>query len=108
MYGQNAIVVNELLGKSWRHVSSPISFKSILCLFLQNHLMSEFTFMEQVPPNSNVSLGVAALQSRGFFPYEYWYWIGVGAMIGFVLLLNICSVLALYFLNRWHLVPNSQ
>ncbi|KAK9923258.1 hypothetical protein M0R45_031688 [Rubus argutus] len=55
MYGQNAIVVNELLGKSWRHV----------------------------PPNSNVSLGVAALQSRGFFPYEYWYWIGVGAMIGF-------------------------
>lgn len=45
MYGQNAIVVNELLGKSWRHVGSSISFKSIFCLFLQNHLMYEFAFL---------------------------------------------------------------
>ncbi|KAE8711247.1 Pleiotropic drug resistance protein 3 [Hibiscus syriacus] len=40
MYGQNAIAVNEFLGKSWMHV----------------------------PPNSTEPLGVLILKSRGIFP----------------------------------------
>ncbi|OAY52727.1 pleiotropic drug resistance protein 1 [Manihot esculenta] len=71
MYGQNAIVVNEFLGKSWSHI----------------------------PPNSTESLGVLLMKSRGFFPHAYWYWIGVGASAGFVLLFNLCFTLALTFLN---------
>ncbi|XP_020415180.1 pleiotropic drug resistance protein 1 isoform X3 [Prunus persica] len=71
MYAQNAIVVNELLGESWRHVL----------------------------PNSTVSLGIEVLKSRGFFPHACWYWIGVGAMTGFVLLFNICYIVALSKLN---------
>ncbi|XP_050384706.1 pleiotropic drug resistance protein 1-like isoform X2 [Argentina anserina] len=71
MYGQNAVVVNELLGKRWKHVL----------------------------PNSTTSIGVAALKYRGFFTHAYWYWIGAGALIGFVLLLNLCYVLALSYLN---------
>ncbi|XP_062008275.1 pleiotropic drug resistance protein 1-like [Rosa rugosa] len=71
MYSQNAIVVNELLGKSWRHVL----------------------------PNSTISVGVAALEYRGFFTHAYWYWLGVGALIGFSLLFNIFYVLALSYLN---------
>ncbi|XP_030971325.1 pleiotropic drug resistance protein 1-like [Quercus lobata] len=71
MYAQNAIVVNEFLGKSWGKVLT----------------------------NSTETLGVAVLKSRGFFPHAYWYWIGVGAMVGFVLLFNICFTLAASYLN---------
>ncbi|XP_021906480.1 pleiotropic drug resistance protein 1-like isoform X2 [Carica papaya] len=71
MYAQNAIMVNEFLGNSWRHLL----------------------------PHSNVSLGVAVLKSRGFFPHAYWYWLGAGALFGFVLLFNFWFILALTFLN---------
>ncbi|KAK4590481.1 hypothetical protein RGQ29_020864 [Quercus rubra] len=71
MYAQNAIVVNEFLGKSWRHVL----------------------------PNSTEPLGIEVLKSRGFFPHAYWYWIGLGALIGFVLLFNAAFTLALTYLN---------
>ncbi|CAK8574691.1 unnamed protein product [Lathyrus sativus] len=71
MYGQNAIMVNEFLGDSWNH----------------------FT------PNSNKTLGIQVLESRGFFTDAYWYWIGVGALIGFMFLYNIIFTVALTHLN---------
>ncbi|XP_062163258.1 pleiotropic drug resistance protein 1-like isoform X3 [Alnus glutinosa] len=71
MYGQNAIAVNEFLGKSWRHV----------------------------PPNSSEPLGVLVLKSRGVFPQADWYWIGVGALIGYMFLFNFLFTLALKYLN---------
>ncbi|KAK7384765.1 hypothetical protein VNO78_30466 [Psophocarpus tetragonolobus] len=71
MYGQNAIAVNEFLGHSWRRVS----------------------------PNSNETLGVLILKSRGFFPESYWYWIGIGALIGYVFLFNFLFTLALQYLS---------
>ncbi|KAK2399048.1 pleiotropic drug resistance protein [Trifolium repens] len=72
MYGQNAIAVNEFLGHSWRNVTST---------------------------NSNETLGVLILKSRGFFPQAYWYWIGVGALIGYVFLFNSLFALALHYLS---------
>ncbi|KAI5315665.1 hypothetical protein L3X38_044841 [Prunus dulcis] len=71
MYGMNAILVNEFLGKSWRHVL----------------------------PNSTEPLGVDVLRSRGFFTQSYWYWIGVGALIGYIFMFNICFSLSLTYLN---------
>ncbi|KAM7480400.1 hypothetical protein LguiA_028613 [Lonicera macranthoides] len=71
MYGMNAIAVNEFLGHQWSHVL----------------------------PNTTEPLGVTILKSRGFFPYAYWYWIGVGALLGFVLVFNFCFTLALTYLN---------
>ncbi|GAU11042.1 hypothetical protein TSUD_113350 [Trifolium subterraneum] len=71
MYEQNALMVNEFLGKSWNHVL----------------------------PNSSEPLGVEILKSRGFFTHAHWYWIGVGALLGFVILLNITFTLALTYLN---------
>jgi hypothetical protein len=62
--------------------------------------MSQVKFIFKVLANSTETLGVAVLKSRGFFPHAYWYWIGIGALIGFVLLLNICFILALTYLNR--------
>ncbi|CAE5957576.1 unnamed protein product [Arabidopsis arenosa] len=71
MYGQNAILANEFFGHSW----------------------------SRAVPNSSETLGVTFLKSRGFLPHAYWYWIGTGALLGFVVLFNFGFTLALTFLN---------
>ncbi|XP_042510326.1 pleiotropic drug resistance protein 1-like [Macadamia integrifolia] len=71
MYGQNAISVNEFLGKSWK----------------------------QVVPNTNETLGFAVMKNKGFFTEAYWYWIGVGGLIGYVFLFNILFTTALSYLS---------
>ncbi|XP_021608285.1 pleiotropic drug resistance protein 1 isoform X2 [Manihot esculenta] len=70
-YVQNAISVNEFLGKNWRHV----------------------------PFLSTEPLGVGLLKSRGIFLEAHWYWIGVGALIGYILLFNFLYTLALKYLD---------
>jgi hypothetical protein len=37
---------------------------------------------------------------RGMFMEEYWYWISVGALLGFAMLLNVLFVAALTYLDR--------
>ncbi|KAK4590522.1 hypothetical protein RGQ29_020894 [Quercus rubra] len=69
MYGQNAIVVNEFLGGNWRNGST------------------------------TEELGISVLKSRGFVTQAYWYWIGAGALVGFLLVFNIVFMLALAYLN---------
>ncbi|KAK4428052.1 Pleiotropic drug resistance protein 1 [Sesamum alatum] len=71
MYADNAIVVNEFRGHSWKHVV----------------------------PNTKVSLGVEVLKSLGFFSGSYWYWIGVGALSGMILFFNCLCILALKYLD---------
>ncbi|XP_062165227.1 pleiotropic drug resistance protein 1-like [Alnus glutinosa] len=71
MYGQNALAVNEFLGNSWKHVL---------------HGTTE-------------PLGVLVLKSRGMFLEKHWFWLGVGALIGFVFLFNFLFTLALSYLN---------
>ncbi|KAH0704878.1 hypothetical protein KY290_012000 [Solanum tuberosum] len=71
MYSMNSILVNEFDGKRWKHIA----------------------------PTGTDSLGVAVVRSRGFFPNAYWYWIGVGALIGFTIIFNIFYSLALSYLN---------
>nr|CAB3453166.1 unnamed protein product [Digitaria exilis] len=72
MYAQNAISVNEFLGDSWN----------------------------KVLPNSTEPLGKQILESRGLFPEAKWYWIGVSALFGYVLLFNILYTVCLTFLKR--------
>ncbi|MED6174626.1 transcription factor [Stylosanthes scabra] len=71
MYAQNAIVNNEFLGNSWNKFIS----------------------------SSNKTLGVQALELRGFFTEDYWYWIGVGGLVLFTLFFNITYTVALEYLN---------
>ncbi|KAM7256163.1 hypothetical protein ACFE04_011904 [Oxalis oulophora] len=71
MYADGAIITNEFLGHSWDKIYSA----------------------------TNETLGVTVMKSRSFFPYAYWYWIGVGAMIGFVLILNSLYIFFLTVLN---------
>lgn len=49
---------------------------------------------------NGTELGVLVMRSRGFFPQAYWYWLGFGALFGFVWIFNILFVLALTFLDR--------
>ncbi|KAL0319186.1 UNVERIFIED_CONTAM: Pleiotropic drug resistance protein 1 [Sesamum angustifolium] len=72
MYAENALIVNEFTGHSWRDVLS----------------------------KDNVSLAVEIVKSRGYFPGAYWYWIGLGALFGMLLLYNAGFILALTYLNR--------
>ncbi|KAL3631834.1 transcription factor [Castilleja foliolosa] len=71
MYAQNAILVNEFRGHSWRHVL----------------------------PSSNVTLGVEVLESLGYFSGAYWYWIGIGALLVMIIIFNALTVVALTYLN---------
>ncbi|KAL2509221.1 ABC transporter G family member 39 [Forsythia ovata] len=73
-YGQNAIVMNEFLDKRW---STP----------------------NTDPRFNEPTVGKVLLQSRGFYTDDYWFWICVGALIGFSFLFNILFIVALTFLN---------
>ncbi|KAL2324893.1 hypothetical protein Fmac_023951 [Flemingia macrophylla] len=74
MYGQNAIVINEFLDERWRVPN-----------------------MDKRIPEPTV--GKALLKARSMFTEDYWYWICIGALLGFSLLFNICFIFALTFLN---------
>ncbi|CAJ2629466.1 unnamed protein product [Trifolium pratense] len=74
MYGQNAIAINEFLDERW---STP-------------------NLDPRVP---EPTVGKALLKARSMFTEDYWYWICVGALLGFSLLFNICFIVALTFLN---------
>ncbi|GLJ08411.1 hypothetical protein SUGI_0088210 [Cryptomeria japonica] len=70
MYGQNALVVNEMLAPRWN--------KSI---------------------NGNLILGLEVLKSRQIFQRGYWYWIGAAALLGFILVFNILYTMVLTYIN---------
>lgn len=71
MYAQNAIAVNEFLGHSW---NKPVA---------------------GLPD----TLGVEILKLRGIFVDPNWYWIGVGALIGYIFLFNALFVFFLDLLD---------
>ncbi|CAA7407935.1 unnamed protein product [Spirodela intermedia] len=71
MYAQYGISVNEFLGKSWN----------------------------KILPGNTEPLGILVLRSRSVFTEPKWYWIGVGALVGYILLFNFLSTLALQYLN---------
>ncbi|XP_042500566.1 pleiotropic drug resistance protein 2-like [Macadamia integrifolia] len=74
MYGQNAIVMNEFLDERW---STP-------------------NLDSRIP---EPTVGKALLISRGFFVQDYWFWICIGALVGYSLLFNVLFIGALTYLN---------
>uniref|UniRef100_A0A0E0MX85 ABC transporter domain-containing protein n=1 Tax=Oryza rufipogon TaxID=4529 RepID=A0A0E0MX85_ORYRU len=60
MYAQNAISTNEFTAHSW----------------------------SKVLPGSSESLGASVLKSRGLFLETKWYWVGLGALVGYTFLFN--------------------
>ncbi|KAJ4705159.1 Pleiotropic drug resistance ABC transporter [Melia azedarach] len=83
MYGQNAIVMNEFLDDRW---NKPVSDS--------NH--------------HQTTVGKLLLDSRGFFTEEYWFWICIGALLGFTILYNILFVIAITYLDRTDMAVRSS
>jgi len=46
------------------------------------------------------TIGKVLLKARGLYTEDYWYWICIGALVGFSLLFNFLFILALTYLNR--------
>ncbi|CAO2824077.1 unnamed protein product [Amaranthus hypochondriacus] len=76
MYGQNALVINEFLDQRW---STP----------------------NTDPRIDEPTVGKVILASRGFFKQESWFWISIGALMGFSLLFNLLYILSLTCLNPY-------
>ncbi|GAB2260386.1 hypothetical protein Droror1_Dr00011241 [Drosera rotundifolia] len=51
-------------------------------------------------PGNSTFMGVALLQAFDVPPERDWYWIGVGALVGFTVLLNVLFTISLQYLNR--------
>ncbi|TVU10999.1 hypothetical protein EJB05_44557, partial [Eragrostis curvula] len=73
MYAQNALSVNEMFGHNWDKTMNKTA--------------------------SDETMGVLVLKSRGVFPEAKWYWIGFGALLGFMVLFDTFFTLALTFLS---------
>ncbi|XP_020097477.1 ABC transporter G family member 31 [Ananas comosus] len=71
MYAQNAISINEFLGHSW----------------------------DKKVGKNGIPLGEVVLKGYGLFSESYWYWIGVGALFAYTVILNILFTLFLTYLN---------
>ena len=100
MYGQNAIAINEFLDKRWSAVRSPRKLcKQSFCSF---KIIFTFSLLQPNPDPfiPEPTVGKVLLKARGMFKEDYWYWICVGALLGFSVLFNICFIIALTFLNR--------
>ncbi|KVH98014.1 hypothetical protein Ccrd_023769 [Cynara cardunculus var. scolymus] len=50
-------------------------------------------------PWNDTTLGKTIIESGGFFAEAYWYWIAIAAMIGFILVFNLCFALSLALLD---------
>ncbi|KAG9444439.1 hypothetical protein H6P81_015779 [Aristolochia fimbriata] len=74
MYGQNAIAINEFLDERWGTPNNDTNIDA-------------------------PTVGKAILKSRSLFGEEHWYWISIGALIGFSLVFNILFIAALTYLN---------
>lgn len=75
MYGQRAIAVNEFLAPRW-----------------------DVSYNDNTTSTST-TVGKAVLKELGMSSHAYWYWISVGALVGFMVLFNVLYTLALAYLN---------
>ena len=55
--------------------------------------------------NQNITMGEAILTGYGLFNEKYWFWIGVGALFGYAVVLNILFTMFLTILNRKFMFP---
>ncbi|XP_058723315.1 ABC transporter G family member 39-like [Vicia villosa] len=74
MYGQNAITINEFLDERWSEPNTDTRIDA-------------------------PTVGIVLLKARGLYTEHYWYWICIGALVGFSILFNILFLLALTYLN---------
>uniref|UniRef100_A0A803M6Z8 ABC transporter domain-containing protein n=1 Tax=Chenopodium quinoa TaxID=63459 RepID=A0A803M6Z8_CHEQI len=74
MYGQQVLISNEFLDNRWSNPNTD-------------------------PRINGTTIGNVILASRGLSNHQYWFWISIGALLGFTLINNILYILSLTFLN---------
>ncbi|KAH7684878.1 Xenobiotic-transporting ATPase protein [Dioscorea alata] len=74
-YAYNALAVNEFLAPRWMNTTVTR------------------------PDGTTKILGIAVLEDFQVFHENKWYWIGVGALLGFSILFNVLFTLSLMYLN---------
>lgn len=77
-----------------------MNYKKQSPTLFQRIVLNQIFYLVQMVDASNVTLGVQVLTARGIFVDTNWYWIGVGALLGYVFLFNILFVLFLDWLDR--------
>jgi hypothetical protein len=76
--------------------------------FVSNqHLLDNMLWVQLQFPfgNGTKSLGVQVLENRGQVTHAYWYWLGVGALVGFIIIFNIGFTVAIAFMPGDLLYP---
>ncbi|EPS74137.1 hypothetical protein M569_00618, partial [Genlisea aurea] len=81
---------------TWAFWVSPLSYAQ------RAISVNEFTATRWIEQTiaGNTNLGNAFLKLHSFPSDDNWYWIGVGVLLAYAVLFNICVTLALTFLNR--------
>ncbi|KAG2669386.1 hypothetical protein I3760_14G032400 [Carya illinoinensis] len=69
------------------------------CIVMNEFLDERWSAPNFDPNVPEPTVGKFLLRARVLFKYDYWFWIPVGALLGFSLLFNIYFILALTFLN---------
>ncbi|CAK9224005.1 unnamed protein product [Sphagnum troendelagicum] len=79
----------------WGYWCSPLAYAEI------SITNNEFLAPRWAKPlaNSTRTLGQQILINSGVFPKNYWYWIGIAALMGYVLLFNTMYTFVLTYLN---------
>lgn len=54
----------------------------------------------QLSPTTGQPLYLSILQSRGIYTRGYWFWLGAGVLLGYVILFNVLATFALQHLKR--------
>ncbi|KAF8025633.1 hypothetical protein BT93_F2468 [Corymbia citriodora subsp. variegata] len=81
---------------SWANWVSPLSY-AFKALTINE--MRAPRWMNKLGPDPNIKLGEAALDVFDVNYKSYWFWIGTGALVGFIILFNILFTYVLVYLN---------
>jgi ABC-type multidrug transport system ATPase subunit/ABC-type multidrug transport system permease subunit len=77
----------------WGYWCSPLSYAE------SSITVNEFLAPRWAKQDGKHTLGQQILINSGVFPKNYWYWIGIAALMGYVLLFNTMYTFVLTYLN---------
>ncbi|XP_078447155.1 pleiotropic drug resistance protein 2-like isoform X2 [Wolffia australiana] len=82
----------------WCHWLSPVMYA------LNSLTNNEFLDSRWIQRNNDINIdaptvGIALLKSRGMFVNGYWFWISIGALVGFTMVYNIGFIVCMSYLS---------
>ncbi|KAK2970232.1 hypothetical protein RJ640_021668 [Escallonia rubra] len=90
-YAEIGVSVNEFLAPRWQKLASPNATKGLL---------TDHSSYQQKLSSSSATVGQQVLINLGLNYGGYYYWISIGALVGFWMVFNIGFTCALSYLKR--------